>query len=274
MVKKVWTMIIVLVLCISALGGCGGDVVTEDNQGGQNENNDVVPTMEAPVKTGISITADVTGSKDASKGEPGLAKADVLVVAVTVDGNGVIDDCVIDQIPAEIQFDDQGRVITDPGTVFESKIEKGDSYGMRKASSIGKEWYEQAEVFSAYVTGKTLDQVAGIGLDESGKVTDGDLMASVTISVSEFVRGVEDAVRHAESLGAKQGDVISLGITATAEESEAAEGDDHGEASVQVTAVAETHNGSSVTSRKTEEYTAGVKFSRSGEITERVLDRD
>ena len=46
---------------------------------------------------------------------------------------------------------------TDPATTFPSKNELGDNYGMKKASSIGAEWYEQAAAMAAYVEGKTLD---------------------------------------------------------------------------------------------------------------------
>ncbi|MFR3921799.1 MAG: hypothetical protein ACLTYN_07290 [Dysosmobacter welbionis] len=44
---------------------------------------------------------------------------------------------------------------------------------MGAVSSIGKEWNEQA-AFAAYVTGKTLDEVAGIAVDEATKPAEAD----------------------------------------------------------------------------------------------------
>ena len=74
-----------------------------------------------------------------------------------------------------------------------SKNELGDAYGMKKASSIGKEWYEQAAAFSAYVTGKTVSEVSGIAVDDHESPTDADLAASVTIGIGEFQTLIEKA---------------------------------------------------------------------------------
>ena len=57
---------------------------------------------------------------------------------------------------------------------------------MKKASSIGKEWNEQAAAFSAYVTGKTADEVSSIAVSESPSAGDADLTASVTIGIGDF----------------------------------------------------------------------------------------
>ncbi|WZU01696.1 hypothetical protein MGH68_00690 [Erysipelothrix sp. D19-032] len=39
--------------------------------------------------------------------------------------------------------------------VQRTKGQKKDEYGMKIASSIGKEWYEQVAAFNEYVIGKT-----------------------------------------------------------------------------------------------------------------------
>ena len=57
---------------------------------------------------------------------------------------------------------------------------------MAKASSIGREWYEQAAAFAAYTAGKTARQLTAIPTDDSGHPTGADLVSSVTISVSDF----------------------------------------------------------------------------------------
>ena len=85
-----------------------------------------------------------------------------------------------------LTFDGQGQLTGDAAAPVLSKNQLGADYGMIVASSIGKEWYEQAEAFSAYVTGKTLDEVAGIAVDEAARPADADLSASVTISIGGF----------------------------------------------------------------------------------------
>ena len=41
----------------------------------------------------------------------------------------------------------------------QSKQELGDSYGMRGASALGKEWYEHAEGYCSYLRGKTAAEI-------------------------------------------------------------------------------------------------------------------
>lgn len=114
-------------------------------------------------------------------------------MAVTVGDDGVIDQCVIDMVQAKIGFDASGALTTDPATTFPSKNELGDAYGMKKASSIGREWNEQAAAFCAYVTGKTVDEVKGLAVSEDGKAADADLAAGVTIGIGEFQALIEKA---------------------------------------------------------------------------------
>lgn len=68
---------------------------------------------------------------------------------------------------------------------------------MKKVSSIGKEWNEQAAAFAKYVTGKTLDEVKGIKV-EDGKAADADLKASVTVSIGDYIKVIEKAVNNAK----------------------------------------------------------------------------
>ena len=82
-----------------------------------------------------------------------------------------ITSCNIDAVQANVNFDTAGAITTDLTAPVLTKNQLGDSYGMKKASAIGKEWYEQAAAFGAYV---------------AGKAGDADLAASVTISIGGF----------------------------------------------------------------------------------------
>ena len=164
MVKTVWALILALILMVSGLAACGRDVVTEENgTAGRTE------TSGGELRLGLVV----------------IDEEEPLAAAVAVDENGMIVDCVIDQVTEQ-----EGRLV--------SKNQLGEAYGMKQASPIGKEWNEQAAGFAAYVKGMTAEQVKGIALDENGKAMEPGLLSSATIDLREFVRGVEEAARQAQ----------------------------------------------------------------------------
>ncbi len=126
---------------------------------------------------------DVVHSERIRVGLALVGEEEPLAAAVTVDEAGVIRDCVIDQLT---EYED--RLV--------SKNQLGETYGMKQASPIGKEWNEQAAAFSTYVTGMRLEEVQSIELDDEGKATDPVLISSATIDLRKFVQGVEEAVRQ------------------------------------------------------------------------------
>ena len=115
----------------------------------------------------------------------GMVETNVNIAAVTMNGDAITS-CVIDAVQAQVSFDGQGQLLTDLSAPVPSKNDRGADYGMGAVSSIGKEWNEQAAAFAAYVTGKTLDEVAGIAVDEATKPAEADLASSVTISIGGF----------------------------------------------------------------------------------------
>ena len=72
-------------------------------------------------------------------------------------------------------------------------VKLGENYGLKQFSPIGKEWNEQVAAFSAYVTGKTAEEVAGIALTETTAPAESDLASSVTIAVGDFMKLIEKA---------------------------------------------------------------------------------
>jgi hypothetical protein len=69
---------------------------------------------------------------------------------------------------------------------------------MKKASGIGKEWYEQADAFAKYCVGKTAADVKGIALTDDGHAADADLAASVTVHIGPFMTNVDKAAAAAK----------------------------------------------------------------------------
>ena len=132
----------------------------------------------------VNATSDVTATDDKDVN----AEIDVSMVAVTLDADGRVTSAVADMAePALTVMSDGGIVAPD---MVETKLEQGDRYGMRGASSIDKEWYEHSEGFCSYLKGKTRTEVAHIPSDGS----DADLMALCTISIEDLQKAALDAM--------------------------------------------------------------------------------
>ncbi|MCI8915668.1 MAG: hypothetical protein HFF26_03240 [Oscillospiraceae bacterium] len=274
--NRISVLVLCVLLLLSALTGCGTTVVVVP-QGGtpastapdKTDTPETQPAqggVSAPVKTGLAILTDLSGSKDAGE-EDGSAKSELLLVAVTVGDDGVIDRCVIDMVQAKIGFNASGALTTDPATTFPSKNELGDDYGMKKASSIGKEWNEQAAALADYAVGKTVAELKGMAVGEDGKAADADLAASVTLYIGSFVDGIEAAVNSASHLGASQGDRLSLTSETSMSKSKDAAADKEGVAQAYATAAAVTFSGDTISSCYIDALQANVNFDTAGKIT-------
>ncbi len=141
---------------------------------------------------GLGVSTDIAKSKDASAEGDGLAQAYSYYIASTFNAEGKISSCVIDASQGNVNFSTAGAITTDLTVAPQTKQELKEGYGMKSASGIGKEWYEQANAFATYVIGKSVDEVKGIALTE-GKPADADLAASVTVHVNAFVADIEKA---------------------------------------------------------------------------------
>ncbi len=149
-------------------------------------------------KLGLAITTDISKSSDATADAEGLAQSYSNIAVVTLNKDSKITSCIIDAIQGNVNFSATGEISTDLTAAPQTKQVLKDSYGMKKASAIGKEWYEQADAFAAYCVGKTTEAVKGIALTDDGKAADADLAASVTVHVGPFIANVEKAAAAAK----------------------------------------------------------------------------
>ena len=109
-----------------------------------------------------------------------------------MDDEGKIVSCLFDGAQTKVAFNAAGKVTADMTAEIQTQQEKGDAYGMKAASSIGKEWYEQADALAAFCVGKTLEAaVAGIALSEDGYATGADVVSGCTVHASDFVKALE-----------------------------------------------------------------------------------
>lgn len=159
--------------------------------------NAAVAGAQAGDKLGLGVVTDIAKSKDAADGEDGQAQAYTTVSAVTVGADGKITSAAIDAVQANVNFDAAGKITSDVSAEVLSKNELGDDYGLKAASKIGKDWYEQAAAYAAYAAGKTADEVNATEVTE-GVPADADLAASVTVKVVDFNAAITKAAANAK----------------------------------------------------------------------------
>ena len=141
----------------------------------------------------LAVISKVSGSTSATADKAGNAQLDSDVTALTLK-DGVVTSCVIDSLQGKVGFDAAGKLTGDVSAPLQTKNQLGDGYNMKAWGGAIAEWNEQAASFAAYVTGKTLDQVQGIAVDEGTKPTEEDLKTSVTIAVGGFQALIAKAI--------------------------------------------------------------------------------
>lgn len=272
--KKRIALILGMVLTVSALAGCTNKTAEEfmqEQSEKQNavaeESKDDVVLAEGELKTGLAVVTKVGSSTDAAADAEGLAQTDVMIAAVTVDAEGKIVQCAIDSVQSIVNFGTDGKITTDTTAEVQTKNELGTNYGMHKASSIGKDWNEQAAAFAEYCIGKTADEVKGIAVAE-GKAADADLAAGCTIYIGDFQAAVAQAAENASALGAQAGDKLGLGVVTTLADSADASAEAEGVAQTSATISALTVNADGViTSAVIDGVQANINFDTTGKIT-------
>ena len=77
------------------------------------------------------------------------AQVDITVAALTLDADGRVTGAVADVAEPALTVGADGTVSAPE--MVKTKVELGDSYGMRGASSLDKEWYEHSEGWCDYL---------------------------------------------------------------------------------------------------------------------------
>ncbi len=267
--KKI-VLLLSMALMIGALTACGNTNENAENMNATNNMEEATEeTMEeGAAKTGLAVISSIDSSTSATAEEDGLAQVNSFVVGVLVDEDGTIIDCAIDMAQTKINFSNEGVITTDLTSEVKSKRQLGEEYGMKAVSEIGKEWYEQADAFAAYVIGKTADEVAGIAVDDAGLAADADLVASVTVHIGDFIEGVEKAVVNAQNLGAASTDMLGLAVSTEITDSSDATADADGLAMAYSTYGVVTVNADGVVTSSYIDMSQGkVNFDATGTIT-------
>ena len=268
--KKKIALFLTLVLLLGAAAGCAGTPVVYYNEctcptGSHNTTADETQSApaEGALKTGLAVMSSVAKSEDAKQ-----ADYDVTVVAVTVDDDGVIADCVIDSIGTTVAFDATGTITSDLSAQILTKNELGDDYGMKAYGGSKYEWYEQAGALADFAVGKTVDELNNGAIDESGKAPAGsDLASTATIYLGGYVAAIEEAVNNAQYLGAQSGDELRLEVISSVSSSKNATQDNEGIAQLDSDIMVITVKEGVITSCCIDSLQAKVNFDTTGTIT-------
>lgn len=269
--RKYKNIIVALVLATVLFTACQSAPAPASSASPSNSGTS--PSASAPsasagtLKTGLAVITGLSKSNDAD-GANGIAQVDSTIAAVAVDKDGKIQNCVLDAIEAQVVFDGAGKFITPTTSVFKTKTELADAYGLKKYSGIGKEWYEQAAAFSKYVVGKTADEVKAIKVDDSNHATQADLKASVDIPIGWFVAAIDKAVKNAQNSSAGISDRLCIGSVTNMAKSYEATAEKTGLAQVESTYAAVTRDAvGKITSCVIDGTESKLGFNGTGKIT-------
>ena len=151
---------------------------------------------------GSAILTNVSG-KDATAEKSGEAKASSTYGVVALDKVGKVVFTQTDVAQNAVKFTTAGALDGEAMAV-PTKAEKKDEYGMKKASAIGKEWFEQNQAFDEWTVGKTSNEISGMEVttNEAGKTVtaDKDLMTGCTMGVDSLQKVTVTAIADAAKL--------------------------------------------------------------------------
>lgn len=261
--KRAIMFLIVIGLISTAFLGCAPQ---------ENHNEDENPPVrtenkDGNAKLGFAVMSSIGKSESATADKTGLGRTDSTVIAVLTDADGRIIKCIIDAVQCAVNFTNTGEIASDITPEVKTKLELGEEYGMKSQSKIGKEWNEQAAAFASYVEGKTIEQVKGIAINESGVTTNPELNTQVTISIRGFIDAVEKAVNNATDLGAAPDDELGLGVvTNIAKSTNAVAGDNGLIRAYSNYAVAAFNSDGKITSCIIDASETDINFNVAGEI--------
>ena len=223
---------------------------------------------EGALKTGMVISTSIRDSKSATAEAEGEAAYDVTLVAVLVDDEGIIRDCVIDGVKGSVKFDTTGTITSDLTAAPATKNELGEAYGMVAWGGAVAEWDAQAAAVAAACVGKHYNELQGVVVSESGYAPEGtDLATSATIYIGGYVKAIEQAAASAQHLGAQSGDTLKLAVINGIDGSTSATEEKEGTAQLDVNAAAVTFSGETISSCYIDAVQAKVNFDTTGTVT-------
>ncbi|MBQ5312777.1 MAG: hypothetical protein J6K30_01835 [Oscillospiraceae bacterium] len=159
-----------------------------------NTNPDNIDSAAYRIGIGSYTTTD--SSYSSVEGENGTGVVSTTYATVVFDSNDIIKKVYIDQVESKVYFDAKGQIVTNGAdTNIRTKRELGDEYGMKSASPIGKEWYEQINGIESWLVGKNIRNIAS-GVMNGNMYGDGTSSDSVTDGISGAAGNIADGIEN------------------------------------------------------------------------------
>lgn len=157
-----------------------------------------VEVAEGADKVGLGVQISIAKSAGKTADKGAAAQIDTTMTAVALKGDKVAAS-VLDVVQAKVAYDAAGKITSDKVAEVPSKVELGEAYGMKKASKIGKEWFEQAKALTNWTVNKTAAEIQGIESEEKDgkKLVKGDLATSVSVGVADYLTVFDEAIATA-----------------------------------------------------------------------------
>jgi predicted small lipoprotein YifL len=222
--KRAVSLLVVLIMSLVTLAGCSSPGKPANQQPAEQPPANQQPLDgEGIVKMGIGHITSIAKSKDfdAANNVMPTGQVDTVITVVGFDKDDRVVSITIDTAQTSVAFDEKLQLATDPKGEFKTKVELGDEYGMIKALSIKKNWYEQMAELEKWMVGKTVDEIKAMKVkqkDESHPAVPDvpELTSLVTVTVQDYLEAVEEAHKNARNLSAEAvkvglGHEISIG---------------------------------------------------------------
>ena len=258
-----------VLLAALLLTGCSGTaVVNYDDCDCPEENEQLEQTppqsgsSTTALKTGLAVIAGVSDSRNAEQ-----VDYNVTITAVAVDGDGIIRQCIIDGISAQVALDAAGNITSDITAAVPTKNELGEAYGMKTYGGATYEWDEQAEALADYAVGKTAEELQRSALNAEGYAAAPELATSATIKLDTLVQAVVQAVNGAQQRGMQAGDTLQLAVISSLSGSTSATAASAGIAQLDSDFAVVSRSGNTISSCYIDSLQAKVTFDAAGTIT-------
>lgn len=142
-----------------------------------------------------AITSLGNMTKEAADGKGASVQYETVIAVVATKEDGTIVEAFLDNAQNMVPLNQDGTPSKDLPKEGTTKVQLGDKYGMKKASKIGKEWFEQAKALEAWTKGKKHSDISALEVDEKGKPKDADLLSSVTIKANVYLKALSEAAK-------------------------------------------------------------------------------
>ncbi len=201
--KKALSLVLTGALAVSLLAGCTSKPAPQTQPNptpAPAANTSNIAKVGLGHITSIGKSASL-GTKDGKDVLP-MGQVDTIIAAVAFDKDGKVVSVTIDNAQTKVEFNKDLTLKTDVKVAGQTKVELGDKYGMKTASTLKKEWFEQIAALEKWMVGKKVADIKAMKVtkkdDAHPAVPDvAELKTSVTVSVEGYIAAVEEAEKNA-----------------------------------------------------------------------------